>query len=114
LSIVIGAGVLLEIVSLFHLDFSLSYLVSLFVFSFLAFLLELMPVYLQEGVAISISFALVYAALLLFSPYFAATVAFMHVFCHYQISLLCFSFQRFSICSFYFFIRSSVSGTGGI
>jgi len=80
LSIVIGAGVLLEIVSLFHLDFSLSYLVSLFVFSFLAFLLELMPVYLQEGVAISISFALVYAALLLFSPYFAATVAFLCAF----------------------------------
>ncbi len=80
LSIVIGAGILLEIVSFFRLDFSLSYLVSLSVFSFLAFLLELMPVYLQEGVAISISFALVYAALLLFSPYFAATVAFLCMF----------------------------------
>ena len=80
LSIVIGAGILLEVVSFFRLDLSLSYLVSLSIFSFLAFLLELMPVYLQEGVAISISFALVYAALLLFSPYFAATVAFLCAF----------------------------------
>ena len=80
LSIVIGAGVLLEIVSLFHLDFSLSQLVPFFIFSLLAFLLELMPVYLQGGVALSISFTLVYAALLLFSPYFAASVAFLSVF----------------------------------
>ena len=80
LSIVIGAGVLLEIVSLFHLDFSLSQLVPFFIFSLLAFLLELMPVYLQGGVALSISFTLVYAALLLFSPYFATSVAFLSAF----------------------------------
>ncbi|HOQ50486.1 MAG TPA: HD-GYP domain-containing protein [Candidatus Atribacteria bacterium] len=80
LSIVIGAGVLLEIVSLFHLDFSLSQLVPFFIFSLLAFLLELMPVYLQGGVALSISFTLVYAALLLFSPYFATSVAFLCMF----------------------------------
>lgn len=80
LSIVIGAGVLLEIVSLFHLDFSLSQLVPFFIFSLLAFLLELMPVYLQGGVALSISFTLVYAVLLLFSPYFATSVAFLCMF----------------------------------
>ena len=85
LSIVIGAGVLLEIVSLFHLDFSLSQLIPFFIFFLLAFLLELMPVYLQGGVALSISFTLVYAALLLFSPYFAASVAFLCMFCDHQI-----------------------------
>lgn len=80
LSIVIGAGVLLEIVSLFHLDFSLSQLIPFFIFFLLAFLLELMPVYLQGGVALSISFTLVYAVLLLFSPYFATSVAFLCMF----------------------------------
>ncbi len=80
LSIVIGAGVLLEIVSLLHLDFSLSQLIPFFIFSLLAFLLELMPVYLRGGVALSISFTLVYAVLLLFSPYFAASVAFLCMF----------------------------------
>jgi len=37
LSIVIGAGVLLEIVSLFHLDFSLSQLIPFFIFFFWLF-----------------------------------------------------------------------------
>ena len=48
LSIVIGAGVLLEIVYLFHLDFSLSQLIPVFIFFLLAFLLELMPVYYKR------------------------------------------------------------------
>lgn len=80
LFVVISAGMILVAVSFLYLGFSVSSLLPFILFSFLAFLLELMPVYLQEGVAVSISFALVYAALLLFSPYFAASVAFLCAF----------------------------------
>ncbi|MDI3543502.1 MAG: hypothetical protein PWP57_1107, partial [Candidatus Atribacteria bacterium] len=71
---------MLLVTSFLSLDFSPSALFSFVLFSLLALFLELMPVYLQGGVAVSISFALVYAALLLFSPDFAAGVAFICMF----------------------------------
>ena len=77
---VISAGIVLVVASFLNLDFSPSSLLSFVLFFLLAFLLEVMPVYLQGEVALSISFALVYAALLIFSPYFASSVAFLCMF----------------------------------
>ncbi|MBP9015967.1 MAG: HD-GYP domain-containing protein [Candidatus Atribacteria bacterium] len=80
LSAVTGIGIVLVVTSFLNLDFSPSSLLSFVLFSLLAFLLELMPVELEGGVAVSISFALVYAALLLFSPNFAVSMIFISVF----------------------------------
>jgi len=73
---VITAGMVVFGFSFRMIDFSLEFLPHFFTFLLLNLVAEIMPVHLPYGTSISVSFAVVYAAILLFSPYFAAITAF--------------------------------------
>jgi len=67
--------------SLLHLDLVLRNWWILVTFSISTLLAEVVPVYLPDGkTAISVSFALVYASILLSSPFLATVIAFLGIF----------------------------------
>ncbi|HSV31590.1 MAG TPA: HD-GYP domain-containing protein [Atribacteraceae bacterium] len=73
---VIALGVLIFGLSVWYLDVSQVSLPLFVTFLLITFISEIMPIHLPYGTAISVSFAVVYAAILLVSPLFAALVAF--------------------------------------
>ena len=80
LSCVIGVGLGILGFSLLRLSWS-PHLFSLFAtFTTLTLVAELLPVYLRPEAAISVSFAPLYAAILLSSPFLAALIAFVAAF----------------------------------
>lgn len=79
-AIVVG-GFALFGYSLFSVDLASREWLMLVTFSVSTFLAELVPVHLPDGkTAISVSFALVYASILLSSPFLATMVAFLGIF----------------------------------
>lgn len=80
LGCVFGLGVLVLSFSALSLSYSPSILSIFFVFIALVLVAELLPVYLQPQTAISVSFAPLYAVILLSSPYLASLVAFVAAF----------------------------------
>lgn len=80
LGCVIGAGIGILAFALSAIPFSTRTLSVFLVFTTLALVAELLPVYLQEQAAISVSFAPLYAVILLSSPHLAALVAFLAAF----------------------------------
>jgi len=78
--LVISLGVIGSGLSLFSLWHSLDQFSVFITFFPLALAAELLPVYLQSQTAISVSFAPVYAVILLSSPLLAALVAFLAAF----------------------------------
>jgi len=80
LGCVIGTGLGILGLSLLRLSW-LPHLLSLFAtFTTLTLVAELLPVYLQPEAAISVSFAPLYAVILLSSPFLSALVAFLGMF----------------------------------
>ncbi len=80
LGCVVGVGIGILAFALFAIPFSTRTFSVFLVFTTLALVAELLPVYLQEQAAISVSFAPLYAVILLSSPYLAALVAFLAAF----------------------------------
>ncbi len=80
LASVIAVGVAIFIYSLWRVHFPSQGFILL-TFSVLTFIAELVPVYLPDKAAVSVSFALVYASILLTSPFVAAVVAFGAITC---------------------------------
>ncbi len=73
---VIAVGLVVLIISLQLIDISLDGLPLFLIFLLLTLVAEMTPIHLPYGTAISVSFAVVYAAILLVSPPFAALTAF--------------------------------------
>lgn len=80
LGCVVGLGIALLGFSVSTLPYSPSVLSIFLVFTTLALVAELLPVYLQSQAAISVSFAPLYAVILLSSPHLASLVAFVAAF----------------------------------
>lgn len=80
LGCVFGLGVFVVSFSLLSLSYSPSILSIFLVFTTLVLVAELLPVYLQPQTAISVSFAPLYAVILLSSPHLASLVAFVAAF----------------------------------
>ncbi|MCX7729995.1 MAG: HD-GYP domain-containing protein [Candidatus Caldatribacterium sp.] len=80
LGCVVGFGAIVFVLSFAGLSYSPSILSLFCVFTTLTLVAELLPVYLQPQTAISVSFAPLYAVILLSSPHLASFVAFVAAF----------------------------------
>lgn len=78
--LIVGIGVCTVISSSLFLVRSVYYVPAFIAFFSLALAAELLPVYLQSQAAISVSFAPIYAVILLSSPFVAALAAFLAAF----------------------------------